>query len=64
MSKPIIATNVGRTEAVIHRKTGYLAWAADRNSIADTIMKLVSNGNFRIQFGKAGRKYVKEEFTL
>lgn len=50
------ATQPGKTSIVIPRK--------DENALADAIIYLYENPSKRIEFGKAGRKFVREKYEI
>ena len=64
-SKPIVATNVGgNSEVVIDMETGLLVPSKDPQSMADAILKILSDKEMSERMGKAGRKRVEEVFNL
>ncbi|UCH88825.1 MAG: glycosyltransferase family 4 protein [Thermoplasmata archaeon] len=63
--KPCVATRVGGVPEALGKegKTGLLVEYGDSEGLAEAINDLLSNPFKRRQFGKAGRKHVKEKFT-
>jgi glycosyltransferase involved in cell wall biosynthesis len=62
---PVIATNIGGIpEVVRHNENGLLIPPNDPIKLAESIQYLLENGHFRNLFGKAGRKWVLENFSL
>ena len=60
---PVVATNVGGLpEIVQHEKTGLLVPAHDSNAIADAVIRMASDEQFRIQTAEAGRKLMYQKF--
>ena len=65
MSKPIIATTVGGIpELVVNGETGILVPPKDSESLANVMIKLLSNPSEAWQMGKAGYVRVKQYFTV
>jgi glycosyltransferase involved in cell wall biosynthesis len=63
--KPVVATNVGGSrEMVTDGVTGYLVPPADSQSMANAIIDLLENPDKAMAMGSAGRKVVKEKFTV
>lgn len=63
--KPVVATKVGGSpEMVMNGVTGYLVPPADSGAIASAIIDLLQNPDKAIAMGSAGRKVVKEKFTV
>jgi glycosyltransferase involved in cell wall biosynthesis len=63
--KPVVATNVGGSkEMVADGVTGYLIPPADSQSMANAIIDLLENPDKAMAMGFAGRKVVKEKFTV
>jgi lipopolysaccharide/colanic/teichoic acid biosynthesis glycosyltransferase/glycosyltransferase involved in cell wall biosynthesis len=61
--KPVIATNIrGCREEVIPEKTGLLVPVNDSKSLADAIVRLLSNEKLARQMGITGRRQVEEFF--
>jgi sugar transferase (PEP-CTERM/EpsH1 system associated) len=62
---PVVATNVGgNPELVEEGRTGLLVPASDPGAMAEAIRTYFSDRDKLIQHGRAGRKRVKEEFSL
>lgn len=65
LEKPVIATNVGGTaEAFIDGQTGIMVKPESVSDIAEAIEKYLDNPALSGQFGKAGKKFVEEKFTI
>jgi glycosyltransferase involved in cell wall biosynthesis len=65
MEKPVVATKVGAiSEAVFDGVTGYLVHPGDVQSLADRVMDLLRDDLKRKAFGQAGRRIVKERYSL
>ena len=65
LSKPVIATNVGSTDEIVHHgKNGYLIPPKNIKSISDCIIKLIGSPNKLINFGSNGRKIVENQFNI
>jgi glycosyltransferase involved in cell wall biosynthesis len=64
-SKPVIATNVGSlAEQVVDGETGCLIAYDDPTALAEAILKLLADMNTAKRMGEAGRRMVKENFTV
>jgi len=64
MELPVVASNIGGIQEVIKdRNTGILVEPKDVKGIARAIAKLVSNASLRNRIGKAGRKFVEENYS-
>jgi len=62
---PVIATKCGGpTEIVQDYKNGLLVPVKDPVRLAESIQYLLSNGEIRRKFGKAGRKWVSRNASL
>ena len=62
---PCVATNVGgNPEAVVDGVTGLLVPSKDPGAIAQAILRLANNPRMRRQMGEAGRKRVRQHFSL
>jgi len=60
---PVIAFNVaGYRETMINEKTGYLV-DFSAQEIADKLIFFIKNPKFRNEMGKAGREWVKKQWT-
>ncbi len=65
LGKPVVATNIpGNSELVIHEQTGLLVPAADSGAMANAVMRLLADADFRRRLGRCGRKRIEEEFSL
>jgi glycosyltransferase involved in cell wall biosynthesis len=61
---PVAASEVGGIPEIIdHGKTGYLFPSRNSDAIADTIIRLLSEGEQTIQMGKRGREKVMRELS-
>jgi glycosyltransferase involved in cell wall biosynthesis len=64
-SKPIVATQVSAIpEIVIDGKTGLLVPICDPESLAQALLKLVTNPDMALSFGRYGRKLLEKKFTV
>ena len=62
--KPVVAFNVsGVKEAVADGESGLLLEVGNSEMLANTIVKLLCDETLREEMGKAGREYVKKNFT-
>ena len=62
---PMIVTNVGgNAEAVVDGKTGFVVPPHDPPALANAIVALAGDASLRESYGKAGREWVDENFTL
>jgi glycosyltransferase involved in cell wall biosynthesis len=65
MGKPVVATKVGAIpEAVFDGVTGYLVSPRDVQNLADRVIDLLQDDLKRKAFGQAGRRLVKERYSL
>lgn len=65
MRVPVIATTVGGLpESIEHGKTGMLVPSRDVDSLSMAIKYLMENPELRKRMGEAGRKRVKEKFSI
>ena len=63
--KPVIGTNVGGIPDVVeHNTNGILVTPGDQNELAEAILKLANSSKLRVSMGNAGRKRVKEKFSI
>ncbi|MBI5360611.1 MAG: glycosyltransferase family 4 protein [Planctomycetes bacterium] len=63
MELPVVASNAGGIPEVVQDgKTGILVPPENPAALADAIDKLISNPQMRAEFGKAGRRYVEENY--
>ena len=64
MEKPVIATNVGGVSEIIKDgETGLLIEKNNANDIIDKLSLLLNNEDKRTKMGKAGRKFIEENFS-
>ena len=62
---PVVATNVGGIkETVSDGKTGFLVEPGNSNALAEKIKELLEDKKMRKDFGEAGFKRVKENFSI
>lgn len=62
--RPVVATNVGGAkEAIIHQENGFLVQPNDDARMAEYLVDLLNNESKAIEFGRAGRKLVSEQFS-
>ena len=65
MGLPVVASTVGGIpDLVRHGEDGFLHDAADVQGMAQSIVTLVDDAELRARLGSAGRKRVREEFSL
>lgn len=63
-ANPVVATSVGAVpETVIDGETGILVEKQNPQALADAIIKLIENPEFRIKMGKAGRERYEQFYT-
>jgi glycosyltransferase involved in cell wall biosynthesis len=61
---PVVATRSGALpEMVRDQQTGFLVGKNDPHELAECILKLLRNDNLRGTMGRAGRRWVHENFT-
>lgn len=61
---PVVATRSGAIpEMVRDQQTGFLVGKNDPHALAESILKLLRNHNLRGTMGRAGRRWVLENFT-
>jgi glycosyltransferase involved in cell wall biosynthesis len=60
---PVISTNVGGIPEVVHKGSGFLVPPKDDNFLAEAIETLLLNDSLREEMGKAGRKWIVENFS-
>jgi glycosyltransferase involved in cell wall biosynthesis len=61
---PIIITDVGGSSKIFkNNKNALIIRPKDSKAIADAIIKLIENKEFRIKLGKSGREIVKTDYT-
>jgi len=65
MELPVVASAVsGVPELVIERQTGLLVPSKDVKALTETLLCIGQDGKMRIEMGQAGRKRVREKFTI
>lgn len=63
--KPMVVTDVGgNSEAVVNGKTGIVIQPRNANMLADAISNLLSNKALAKRMGEAGKKRVKQHFSI
>ncbi len=62
---PVISTfHAGIPDIIIHEKTGMLCEEHDFNKMAEHMLWIIENPDQAIQMGEAGRKNIKENFSM
>jgi glycosyltransferase involved in cell wall biosynthesis len=62
---PVLASNVGGVPlTVLDQKTGILVPPCDENALAEAAITLLGDAGLRKKMGNAGKKYVRENFSL
>jgi len=62
--RAIVATDVpGCREIVKHNVNGFLVPPYDSKALADAILKLINDDDYRARMGKRGRRIVEDEFS-
>jgi glycosyltransferase involved in cell wall biosynthesis len=62
---PVIATNIAAiSELVEHGKTGLLVRPSDPEALADAVVAMIQNYEFRRRAAELGRNKVIEEFDI
>lgn len=65
MEKPVVASDAGAIkEIVIDRETGFLIEPKNPEQLAEKVIELYKGPELRIKFGKAGRRLVKENYSM
>jgi glycosyltransferase involved in cell wall biosynthesis len=65
MELPVVVHDIGGTsEGIQDHQTGYLITLNDRQNLTRRIGNLLHDSAKREQFGKSGRKWVEEKFSL
>jgi len=65
MGKPVIASaHGGSLETVRHRITGWLVPPSDEAGLAKALEEAITDTNLRSEFGRNGRQWVSERFTV
>ncbi len=63
--KPVVATRFGGArEAVVDGETGYIVNPFDRAALADKLIRLLLDGELRLEMGVKGRERIGERFSL
>lgn len=64
-AKPVVATRVGgNSELVIDGGTGFLVQSENSEALAEAILRLYQDPERAIAMGEAGRKLIREKFTI
>jgi len=59
--RPVVATDtIGSRETIVHGKTGFIVPIADSSTLAEAIMKLLSDYELACKMGAEGRKVAEE----
>jgi colanic acid/amylovoran biosynthesis glycosyltransferase len=62
---PVIATNIaGTSELIEHGKNGLLVRPSDPQALADAIIRMIEDYDFRMRAAELGRKKVLDEFDV
>jgi colanic acid/amylovoran biosynthesis glycosyltransferase len=62
---PVIATNIaGTSELIEDGRTGLLVRPSDSEALADAVIRMINNYDFRLRAAELGRKKVTDEFDL
>ena len=62
---PVVGFEAGGLgEAVIHNETGILVPPEDVGALREAIAALIDDENLRIRLGRAGRKSMREDFSI
>ncbi|MCK5506314.1 MAG: glycosyltransferase, partial [Thermodesulfovibrionia bacterium] len=65
LNLPVVATKVGGVSEIVQEgKNGYLCPHDSEEMLASRCIELLSDPELRNNFGKAGHKYIKENFSL
>lgn len=65
LGKPVVATSGGGTnEIIVNNKTGFLVEVSNHEDLADKIQQLLNHEILRSEMGNAGRKRIKEVFSI
>lgn len=64
MAKPVVVTDVkGNRDLVTNGETGFIVPPKDPESLADTLLRLLTEQDLRQRLGKAARKFVLTELS-
>ncbi len=64
-SKPVVANDLGGVrEIILNGQTGYLVTPKNRIQMVKAIEKLIASKELRERMGQAGRKRIKEKFSM
>jgi len=62
-ARPVVAYDLdGAPEVVLHGRTGYLVRAGDWRTMAERLIELLENENFRRELGRRGREHCRLAF--
>ena len=62
--KPIVSTDVGGIKDIVqHNETALLSQSGDYNQMAENILRLISDADFRRKMGRNGKKNVEDRFS-
>ncbi len=62
---PVVASAVnGLTESIVHEETGYLVAQGDIDGYCEALEQLASNPDQRSQFGAAGKRRVRDQYSM
>jgi glycosyltransferase involved in cell wall biosynthesis len=64
MKKPVVASRVGNLPELIAEKTGILVNPEDSGSLAEAVIRLLSDRELRRKMGEAGRRHVERNHTV
>ena len=63
--KPVVAYDFdGADEVCLENKTGFVVKTGDTDTAANRLLQLVGDSALREKFGRAGRAFVKENFSI
>ncbi len=63
--KPVVSTSIaGIPELVVNNETGLLVPPADSGALTGAIERLARDESLRVEFGKAGRRRIEQNFTI
>ena len=62
---PVISTNIaGTSELIEDGRTGLLVRPSDSEALADAVVRMINDYDFRLRAAELGRKKVTDEFDL